>query len=83
MKRNTFSCDVCSKMRSSDSNHWWLITIGSHALIVQPWDRSSQEEIENAQFHVCGRDCLAKKESELLDKFTTPRPIEISEASSC
>lgn len=65
MKSNTYLCDVCRKPRSEDANHWWLVSRGGREIILQPWAGAKAEDIEQADFHLCGESDLIKKVSEL------------------
>lgn len=69
MKVDTYACDGegCKAKRVSDSNHWYVITIGSSSLIITAWSDALPEEIDSADAHLCGRTCLLKKVNELLD----------------
>lgn len=63
MRVETFSCEVCKKQRDSDTNHWWIVTLGD-SLVVTPWAKASKEDIEKADMHLCGQEHLVQKVAE-------------------
>jgi len=66
----TYKCDVCGRTRDNDSNHWWAVWFQDTGLAVYPFSKCEGiDEIDDADFHLCGRECLSKKEAELLDQL--------------
>src|ERR1700758_2395713 len=59
MKVETYSCDVCGRMRGP-GNHWWLVTLSGRHFILEPWQGSTEETIRSADQHLCGEACVCK-----------------------
>lgn len=64
MNIRTFKCDVCAKQRDSDSNHWFIVTATENTFIVQRWEDARPDDINDADFHLCGQEHLTKKVAE-------------------
>jgi len=67
----SFLCDVCGKTRG-EANKWFIATVNrdESTYISQSFHSATREEIESADFHLCGAGCASKKYSEFLDKAT-------------
>lgn len=71
MKQTTYRCDVTGCNREySATNGWYLIIRGDGYLIITPWQRATPEDVKRADFHLCGREHLGTKESELLNQLS-------------
>ncbi|HEU4772794.1 MAG TPA: hypothetical protein VFS68_11625 [Candidatus Udaeobacter sp.] len=67
--QKSFLCDLCGKTRG-ESNRWFIATVSEDGTtyISQAFHSATPEEIEQADFHLCGEGCATKKYSEFLTK---------------
>lgn len=75
---NPFRCDVCAKLRESDTNHWLLGFLDERApqevppvalmgLHIYPWDEA--EAATERAAHLCGQSCALKWAERELPKL--------------
>lgn len=67
----SFSCDVCKKMRGDDYNHWHLVFTASPAITIMPWSEADPGQIKRARYHLCGLAHLLQIINQLCE---APKP---------
>lgn len=59
MRVEVYQCDGCGAGRTV-VNHWFLVTFGDRNLMIEPWEGASRSEVEGADLHLCGAECVGK-----------------------
>jgi hypothetical protein len=67
VKVHTWACDVCKKKRFDDANNWHLVFRGSPEIVIRPWHGATPEDIERADYHLCGLACLLQTVNRLCE----------------
>lgn len=63
MKIDTVACDKCGATKQ-ESNHWFLLLLGSVQYTVIPWVPHDAECLD-----LCGENCLNRAEQEIRDSW--------------
>lgn len=85
----TYSCNVCGKLRDKDTNHWWIVFIpqfvnpNEHRIEIKTWEHSGGNSQDHQKaIHVCGDAHLNTIFQAFLDKRPipgtdiNPRPVD-------